>query len=237
MKLINRYRKGDKLLKVYENNLKNGKCYRGVLYAYEYSSGDMVPVMRESKNFFGEEMTEANVLKHYDMFGATIVDTDRYIDPKHRSIWRNDNYSSWKEYIEKYEEGYDSSYEQYARDMEDALDCERVNLNVSVKGCIVAFADLGLWDGRHLGGKVIGDKVKSILYSDCDYLDWYCDRYDVRCKAVHHDGTNHILYRVAKDLDDANRLVNLIADGKMDEDAFKKATRSLRPYVVKVYGF
>jgi hypothetical protein len=96
---------------------------------------------------------------------------------------------------------------------------------------------LGLWDGKHIGAKCVGTNVKQILYSDCEYLDWYCDRYNVRCTAIHHDGTNSYLYRVAKDREQANRLVDMIADGEMTEEQFRKATKSLRPYVAKVYGW
>ena len=101
----------------------------------------------------------------------------------------------------------------------------------------MAFASLGLWNGRVNGAKLIGTKVKSILNSNCDYVTWYCDRYNVRCDAIHHDGTNHILYRVAKSKEDAERLQNLIAYHDMTEEEFRKRTRSLRPYVANVYGW
>ena len=114
---------------------------------------------------------------------------------------------------------------------------EYVNLDKAVDGVIVAFANLGLWDGHHDGAKIVGTNVNNILHSDCDYCDWYCDRYNVRCTAVHHDGRNRILYRVAKDKDHANKLVDKIAYGGMTEQQFIKATKSLRPYVAKTYGW
>jgi hypothetical protein len=46
-----------------------------------------------------------------------------------------------------------------------------------------------------------------------------------------------MLYRVAKSKEDAERLVNAIAYGGMTEEQFRKATRSLRPYVANVYGW
>ena len=167
------------------------------------------------------------------------------INYKHRVIWTNDNYNEWeKAMLQDYpdeesreEDGVDISYQGYYEDCENWLDDERANLNVEVDGYIVAYADLGLWDGRHQGGRVFGTNVKGILYSDCDYLDWYCDQYNVRCKAVHHDGTNRILYRVAKTRDEAERLVEAIAYQGLTEEQFRKRTRSLRPYVAKVYGW
>jgi hypothetical protein len=59
----------------------------------------------------------------------------------------------------------------------------------------------------------------------------------VRCEASHHDGSNSYLYRVARDEEQADRLVQAIAFENMTEEEFRKATRSLRPYVAKVYGW
>jgi hypothetical protein len=59
----------------------------------------------------------------------------------------------------------------------------------------------------------------------------------VRCVDAHHDGRNHYLYRVAKNREQAEKLVDKIAYGGMTEKQFRKATRSLRPYVAKVYGW
>ena len=156
-----------------------------------------------------------------------------------RIIWTNDDYDEWRKAVMEFD-GYteeQASYEQYYEDVEINLQDERSNLNEQVNGCIVAFAYLGLWDGIHRGAKVVGTNVRDILSSSCDYVTWYCDRYNVRCDETHHDGTNSILYRVAKDNDHAERLVNAIAYDGMTEEQFRKATRSLRSYVAKVYGW
>ena len=163
------------------------------------------------------------------------------VNKQRRVIWTNDDYDEWlKCMIADMEEGEteeDFDYDRYNEDCSLFLDDERVNLNVEVEGYIVAFASLGLWNGRVNGAKLIGTNVRSILYSDCDYVTWYCDRYNVRCDAIHHDGTNHIIYRVAKSKEDAERLQNLIAYHDMTEEEFRKRTRSLRPYVANVYGW
>lgn len=163
-----------------------------------------------------------------------------------RIIWDNldVNYDDWKddwrEYLEVNgltEEDSDL-YEWVDETLSIYLDDERLNLNKKVDGVIVAFADLGMWDGRHNGARVVGTNVKDILYDrNCDYASWYCDRYNVRFDGVHHDGRNHYLYRVAKDSETAERLTNRIAYDGMTEKEFMRATKSLRPYVAKVYGF
>ena len=167
------------------------------------------------------------------------------VDVNHRVIWENNNYLDWEKCMledfpdeeSREEEGIEISYSAYQEDCDNWLDDERANLDIEVDGYIVAFVDLGLWNGRHNGGGIVGTNVKDILHSECDYLDWYCDRYNVRCKATHHDGTNHYLYRVAKSHEQAEHLINKIAYHGMTEEQFRKATRSLRPYVAKVYGW
>ena len=167
------------------------------------------------------------------------------VNKNHRVIWTNNDYDEWEKCMsEEYPDGIDDdgeevdlSYERYLEDCDIYLNDERFNLNKEVNGVIVVFASLGLWDGKHNGAKIIGTNVKDILRSDCEYLDWYCDRYNVRCEAIHHDGTNHYLYRVAKNREQAENLVNSIAYDDMTEEQFRKATRSLRPYVSQVYGW
>ena len=119
----------------------------------------------------------------------------------------------------------------------DYLEDERANLNVEVDGIIIAYADLGLWDGHHKGIKIFKNNVSEILYSDSDYPHWYTDRYNVRATMPHHDGTNYILYRVAKDRETAERIMNNILYKGKGEDYFKRNTKSLRPYVAEVYGW
>lgn len=164
---------------------------------------------------------------------------------KKNIIWDNSdiNYDDWKEGWKEYLEDNNLTeeecdlYEWVGETLSIYLDDERTNLNEEVDGVIVAFADLGLWDGRYKGAGIVGTNVRDILYdTNCDYSCWYCDRYNVRFDGAHHDGRNHYLYRVAKDKDTAERLANKIAYEDMSEDKFRKATKSLRPYVAKIYG-
>ena len=82
----------------------------------------------------------------------------------------------------------------------DYLDDERMNLDVQLSQPILVIADLGLWHGRRMGYKEIASgRISDCLYSDTDYSTWYVDRLgDLRCDAIHHDGTNHYLYRTYK---------------------------------------
>ena len=83
----------------------------------------------------------------------------------------------------------------------DYLDDERCNLNIQLSRPILLIADIGRWDGRYPGyAEIKSGNIRDCLYSEMDYSTWYVDRLgDLRCDAVHHDGTNHYLYRAYKE--------------------------------------
>lgn len=240
------YRFCDRLLKIYQIEDKKGNKYlRGMLYEFKYDRKKMSyePSLVSSKDFKDVDVSDYSsifkIKKYFDIVNGNETTCDKFININHRVIWRNDDYNEWVWYAKRdgEYENKEITYDTYSEECFVNLNDERRNLNVDVDGCIVAFADLGLWDGRHNGAKVVGTNVAKILYSDCDYVDWYCDRYNVRCDASHHDGTNHMIYRVAKSYDDAEKIVNAVAYEGMTEDEFIAKTKSLRPYVAKVYGF
>ena len=152
-----------------------------------------------------------------------------------KRIWSNEEYEQWEKFM--LENGYEANEELYGEDCSFWLDETRRMLNIHIDGCIVAFANLGLWDGHHNGGKIIGDNIRDIFSARCDYATWFCDAYNVRCDATHHDGTNHIIYRIAPSRETAEKLVKKIAYNGMTEEQFRKATRSLKPFIAKVYGW
>lgn len=250
-KLLSRFRLANRLLKIYQHEGSTGFWLRGVLYEDKWdtsvSPNKHSLVLTSAANFYAKdnEATERRVREHFGMMFARPVTSDGYIDVNHRIIWTNDDYDEWEACMlidypneeSREEEGITIDYETYHEECSNSLYDERGNLDIKVEGCIVAFADLGLWDGRHQGGGIIGSNVKDILRSECDYLDWYCDRYNVHCRASHHDGTNYYLYRVAKSREQAENLINAIAYKGMTKEQFMKATKSLRPYVAKVYGW
>ena len=238
-KLKSRYRFNEKLLKIYES--KN--CLRGVVYTYKWNKGTYHLEKFAAASYLTKD--EQYVKEQMGMANARPVDSDDLFDVNHRVIWTNNDYTEWEKcMLEDYPdeasreaEGIEISYERYMDDRDNDLYDERANLDIPVDGVIVCFADLGLWDGHHQGAKKFGKYVKNILRSECEFNDWFCDRYNVRCEASHHDGSNSYLYRVAKDEEQADRLVQAIAYEDMTEEEFRKATKSLRPYVAKVYGW
>lgn len=66
----------------------------------------------------------------------------------------------------------------------------------------------------------------------------YCEDGEVKADETHHDGTNHYLYRELNcDVEDAYPLLNAISNGKtITKRLLDRYTRSLYPYVAKIYG-
>ena len=63
---------------------------------------------------------------------------------------------------------------------------------------------------------------------------------DLRCDAVHHDGTNLYLYRVWKDgVSDVQKdhLMGKILDGKATRKDITRLTAKLGPHISAVYGW
>lgn len=118
------------------------------------------------------------------------------------------------------------------------LDDERMNLDVSLNGRILAIADLGLWDGRKQGCKILGANANQIFDIHEDYNEYYTDGYNVKATCVHHDGVNYIEYRIIREDRNIQNLLDVIYSG--EEITRKKLnyyTKSLHPYVAKVYGW
>lgn len=132
---------------------------------------------------------------------------------------------------------YEVSDEEWCEEVGRWLDDERMNLDREVDGVIIAFADLGLWQGRRQGYKILGSRIADILSSPYEDAEWYGDTYNIRGRMTHHDGTNYVLYRVAKDREEAERIAGMIYCCEIDEEGFRKRTRSLYPYVAEVYGW
>ena len=121
-------------------------------------------------------------------------------------IWSNDiDYDDWREDLEEqYPDLTETERMELMYEMNgDYLDDKRSNLDIQLSRPILVVGDLGLWHGRRMGYKEIpSGNIRDCLYSerDMDYSTWYVDKNgDFRCDAIHHDGTNHYLYRAYKD--------------------------------------
>ena len=89
--------------------------------------------------------------------------------------------------------------------------------------------------------EIASGKISDCLYSDTDYATWYVDRLgDLRCDAIHHDGTNHYLYRTYKDGVSETQIDNLkekLYHGTATRKDITRITRRLGDEIANVYGF
>ena len=165
---------------------------------------------------------------------------------KKKVIWSNYNldYEDWKDF-------FDDEYPDLAEDERidlmyelnnEHLDDERINLDIPVDEKIVVIADLGRWHGRIPGYKEIqGRSIKDCFVANTDYTTWYLDgRGDLCCEAIHHDGTDHYLYRVFKpDVSDTRKenFLNKICFGTATRADITRITRRLGDKIAEVYGW
>ena len=152
--------------------------------------------------------------------------------------WRDDLAAEYPDLSE--ERLYELMYEINA----DYLDDERANLNIKLDRPIIAVGDLGLWYGRRSGYKMIDPgNIRDCLYSDRDteMAEWYVDKYgDLRADMIHHDGTNHILYRAVKSNVKEWQLEALkdkIYCGRATWQDIAAVTERLGDEIASVYGF
>ena len=170
-----------------------------------------------------------------------------------RIVWSDQNLDiedwqeGYKEYLEANELDLDPDdeqaiYEWMVETNEEYLSDERMNLDIQLSQPIIIIGDLGRWNGRVMGYKMIDSgNIKDCLYSDTDYTEWYVDRYvDLRADAVHHDGTNHYLYRVFKEgvtESQIERLQEKIYLGKATRADITRVTKRLGDEIGRVYGW
>ena len=124
----------------------------------------------------------------------------------------------------------------------DYLADERINLNIQLGRPILVIGDIERWNGRVPGYKEIqSGNIRDCLYSDTDYSTWYVDRKgDLRCDAIHHDGSNHYLYRAYKPgatEAQIERLKEKIYDGVATRADIARVTQRLGDEIGKVYGW
>ena len=122
------------------------------------------------------------------------------------------------------------------------LDDEKVNLDIELPHEIICIADLGRWNGRCMGYKMIesGNIADCLWDGECDYCKWYVDRYNDLCfSGAHHDGTNHYLYRELRDLSDKQmeNFLEKLHTGRLTRRDIRRYTTSIGVYVNIAYGW
>ena len=118
-----------------------------------------------------------------------------------------------------------------------------LNLNKTTDGMILVIADVGTWRGNFQGYKLLTEKLLSdIMYAgnadNMSYTTLYYDGHNVRKKVVHHDGTNHIIFREVRPYVNIDKLCERIYNGEyISNSTLNYYTRSLKRYVKNIYGW
>lgn len=166
-------------------------------------------------------------------------------------IWSNWNLDIddpyWKDYFDEIEEEcgeklsdsdrWNMLYEENSEHLED----ERANLDIKLGEEIIVLGDIGLWDGRRKGYKLISSgNIKDCLSDECDYCEWYCDQYNLRFCGAHHDGENFYLYRILRPeltWEQRDNFLWKLRHGNVSSRTIRRYTKSIRPEIAKVYGW
>ena len=136
----------------------------------------------------------------------------------------------------------DKQYELCCDMYYNYLDDEKINLDIELPHAIICIADIGLWDGRRMGYKMIEScNIEDCLYDpECDYCTWYVDSYgDLRFSGAHHDGTNNYLYRELRDISDKQleNFLHKICTGTLTRRYINRYTTRLGDHIAQVYGW
>lgn len=166
--------------------------------------------------------------------------TDRHV------IWSNMNLNldDWRDDIQAdYPGATEKAMTSLMYDINnDYLDDERCNLNIQLNQPIIVIADIGRWNGRFQGYKMIDSgNIRDCLYSDTDLTEWYVDMDgNFKADAIHHDGHNHYMYRVFKNGvsdEQIEELQDKIYSGTVTKEDIDRVTRPLGYDISNVYGF
>ena len=169
-------------------------------------------------------------------------DINKYINTKQHTIYKTTGYMTneeWEEAINNYKE---EDGENYTEDQIETFVCDdnnlwyddvKDNLNVPLDGKILVIANLGRWNGKFNGYKILNNNLNSILSNlGCDEVHYYSDGKNIRAEGYHHDGTNYYLFREIKDNVDIDKLTDAIYNNKeISTRVLSYYTKSLAPYV------
>ena len=112
-------------------------------------------------------------------------------------------------------------------------------MDVQLENSIIVFADVGRWNGRRNGFKVISSgNIKDIFHSfessSQSFLKFYCNGNNICCDEEHHDGVNHYVFRELKEPDYiADNIYWFDKSGSFSKSKISRKTKSLCSYFVE----
>lgn len=145
--------------------------------------------------------------------------------------------ADWSDFLEEVAPDADEStqWALVCDEVSELYDCEHTNLDRILPGHIVAVYDLGLWNGRRRGVRVLDSNLNSILGYCEDCNEWYVDDGEVWSANAHHDGTNYVNYRFLPETE--NDALDDYDWGEIGADELLAHTTPLGGFVAEVYGW
>lgn len=118
-------------------------------------------------------------------------------------------------------------------------------LDFEYKKPIICIADLGFWNGRTGGYKIISHNLNDCIaggyLSGDSSITYYIDEQkDLRAKEAHHDGTHYYLYRVFKANVSQSRMdwfCDKVYSNTITEEDVKTYTKSVGKDVLRLLGY
>lgn len=116
---------------------------------------------------------------------------------------------------------------------------ETDNLYKELDGRVLCIADLGLWNGRRTGYKICRNNLNEVMYqAQGDYYKVMYDGNNIVAIDCHHDGTNDYIFRELREDTNYEILLNKLYSGEeVSQKLINRYTKSLKPYIKKVYGW
>lgn len=163
---------------------------------------------------------------------------------KIHTIWNSDfDLADYKDMFDELEANEspvaeEDKYEYVAGLLGDYYEDEKINLgSVRTENSIIVIADIGAWNGRFKGFKLLDNNIASCLQVMDDDTHFYCDKYNFRATGHHHDGANHYLFRELRKEKYLNVVQKKLNDGTLSDKELSRYTKGLRIPVGKIYGW
>lgn len=171
-----------------------------------------------------------------------------------RTIWKSYGMMSLKEIAEEEQAAKEflSEYYPEIEQTEEAItdevydnigrwyDDETDSLHKQLEGRILAIANMGLWNGRRTGYKILDNNLNEVLTSTigCDEKEVYFDGYNIKAEGYHHDGRNFVEFREIREDKNIDKLLDKIYMNKpISRRELNYYTKPLGKYVKQIYGW
>ncbi len=156
--------------------------------------------------------------------------------------YNEDDFQSWAKDMREYN-GYNDVSEEtlrqwYYDDMDQSYHDEKENLNEYIDGYIIAlgsrWSHYGVICGNGRTGMALaGDNLRDIFMLHGDIIKFWGQDYNIQARSTDHDGTWNVTFRVCKSEEEAEKFM----EKGYSNDEIMDRTKSLYPYIAKIYGW